>query len=366
MKFSLLFELQMPKPWSAGAERDCYMQALDQIKLADEVGFHTTWSVEHHFLTEYAHSSAPEVFLSAVAQHTKNIRIGHGVVLLPFNYNHPLRVAERVGALDIMSNGRVEFGTGRSTTTAELGGFGIDPEGTRAQWEEGLEVVLKAWKDEPIKHDGELLSIPEREVWPKPVQKPHPPLWMAATSPDTFKIAGAKGLGVLCFQLSEKGLKLAHDNYRGAIKNAEPVGEYVNENFAALALTHCGKHADTVETGARGAQWFMQKVVEILIGLKDSDSYEYLKDMIDLDHQPKDAALEDLMQHPLIVTGGADECIEKLEKVAAYGADEIICFHQFGRVPHARIMESLQIFGEEIIPHFKASQPLSPKAAATV
>ena len=174
MKFSLLYELEMPKPWTATSERDCYKEALEQIKLADQAGFDIVWEVEHHFLTEYSHSSAPEVFLSAVSQHTKNIRMGHGVVLLPFNYNHPIRVAERVAALDIMSDGRVEFGTGRSTTMIELGGFGVNPDESREQWEEGLEVVLKAWRDQPLVHEGKRLSIPEREVWPKPIQKAAP------------------------------------------------------------------------------------------------------------------------------------------------------------------------------------------------
>jgi len=358
MKFSLVYELQMPKPWSATAERDTYMQALEQIKLADEMGFDIVWAVEHHFLTEYSHCSAPEVFLSAVAQHTKNIRIGHGVVLLPFNYNHPIRVAEKVAALDIMSNGRVEFGSGRSTTTAELGGFEVDPEQSRAQWEEGLEIVLKAWKDEPLKHSSPSMTIPAREVWPKPLQKPHPPLWMAGTSPDTFTVAGRKGLGVLCFQLTADGVALCNQNYRRAIKHAEPVGEFVNESFAALALSLCGRDKDTIEIGVGGAQWFLQKVVEILIGLRESESnsYAYLKDMIDMDHQPKDASLDELEQHPFVVTGDPEQCIRKLEGIEALGADQLITFQQMGRIPHDRVMKSIRLFGEEIIPYFKAKE----------
>jgi len=365
MKFSLLYELQMPKPWSATAERDCYMQALDQIKLADEVGFEIVWAVEHHFLTEYAHCSAPEVFLSAVAQHTQNIRIGHGVVLLPFNYNHPIRVAEKIGALDIMSNGRVEFGTGRSTTIAELGGFGVNPEQSRAEWEEGLEVVVKAFRDAPLEHDGEYLSIPPREVWPKPIQKPHPPLWMAGSQPDTFTVAGHKGLGVLCFQLTEEGVGACVQNYRSALKTAEPVGDVINDQFAALALTHCGRRPDTRTHGVEGARWFLQKVVEILIGLKDSDSYEYLKDMIDLDNQPKDATTEELEAHPFVVVGDPDHCIEKLETVEVLGMDQIITFQQMGAIPHERIMQSIQLFGDEIIPHFKnKTAPADVKAVS--
>ncbi|HZU76960.1 MAG TPA: LLM class flavin-dependent oxidoreductase, partial [Dehalococcoidia bacterium] len=127
MKFGLLYELEYARPWHPGFERDLFHQALDQIELADRVGFDYVWQVEHHFLSEYSHSSAPEVFLGAVSQRTRRIRIGHGVVLLPMAYNHPVRVAERIATLDILSNGRAEFGTGRSGTPTELGGFGIEP-----------------------------------------------------------------------------------------------------------------------------------------------------------------------------------------------------------------------------------------------
>jgi hypothetical protein len=115
MKIDLVYELEMPKPWGPDTEYNIYWEAMEQIEAADRYGFDTVWEVEHHFLEEYSHSSAPEVFLAAVAQRTHNIRIGHGVVLLPPEFNHPIRVAERVAALDIMSKGRLEFGTARTS-----------------------------------------------------------------------------------------------------------------------------------------------------------------------------------------------------------------------------------------------------------
>src|SRR5215472_16555651 len=144
MKFDLLYELQMPKPHDARSEYRCYHEALEQIVLADRLGFDTVWEVEHHFLTEFAHSSAPEVFLAAVAQRTERIRIGHGVVQIPYKFNHPVRVAERIAVLDIMSDGRVEFGTGRSTPF-EQAGFEIDVEESRAMFEESLELIPRLW-----------------------------------------------------------------------------------------------------------------------------------------------------------------------------------------------------------------------------
>ena len=154
MKFGLIYELQMQKPWEENQEYKTYHQALDQIELADKVGFDYVWEVEHHFLVEYSHSSAPEVFLAAASQRTKNIRIGHGVALCPAPFNHPIRVAERAAALDIVSDGRVDLGTGRSITEQELGGFGIDPADSRPMWEEAIEMIPKMWTNETFAWEG--------------------------------------------------------------------------------------------------------------------------------------------------------------------------------------------------------------------
>ena len=196
MKFDLLYELQMPKPHDERSEWRCYQEALEQIELADRLGYDTVWEVEHHFLTEFAHSSAPEVFLAAVAQRTKRIRLGHGVVLLPHRFNHPIRVAERVAALDILSDGRVEFGTGRSSQF-EQAGFEVDTDLSREMWQESLEMIPRMWTEDPFEHAGRFVTVPPRSILPKPLQKPHPPIWMAATSPQSWEIAGRNGIGIL-------------------------------------------------------------------------------------------------------------------------------------------------------------------------
>ena len=121
MKFGLFYEHQLPQPWGEDSELRLYQQALDQIELADRLGIDYVWEVEHHFLEEYSHSSAPEVFLAACSQRTQRIRLGHGITLMPPNYNHPARVAERIATLDLVSNGRVEWGTGESATAVEMG-----------------------------------------------------------------------------------------------------------------------------------------------------------------------------------------------------------------------------------------------------
>src|SRR5438876_6434681 len=143
MRFGLFYEHQLPRPWKEDSEQKLLSDALEQVELADRVGIDCVWEVEHHFLEEYSHSSAPEVFLAAASQRTKNIRLGHGIVQLPPGFNHPARIAERIATLDLVSHGRVEFGTGESSSQAELGGFGVDRDLKRAQWAESPDAVTR-------------------------------------------------------------------------------------------------------------------------------------------------------------------------------------------------------------------------------
>ena len=120
MKFGIFYEHQLPRPWTPDSEHELIQNALEQIEYADKIGIDYAWEVEHHFLEEYSHSSAPEVFLAACSQRTQRIRLGHGIVLMPPGYNQPARVAERIATLDLVSRGRVDWGTGESASRAEL------------------------------------------------------------------------------------------------------------------------------------------------------------------------------------------------------------------------------------------------------
>src|ERR1043166_6492661 len=172
MKFGIFYEHQLPRPWEEGAELKLFQNALDQVELADKLGIEYAWEVEHHFLEEYAHSSAPEVFLAACSQRTKRIRLGHGIVLMPPPYNHPARVAERIATLDLVSDGRVEFGSGESASIMELGGFNVPGDDKRAMWAEALEQCLNMMVMDPYPgFQGKSFSMPCRNVLPKPLQK---------------------------------------------------------------------------------------------------------------------------------------------------------------------------------------------------
>lgn len=200
MRFGMFYEHQLPRPWGETSEYQLLQDALDQIELADRLGIEYVWEVEHHFLEEYSHSSAPEVFLAAASQRTKNIRLGHGILQTSPLYNHPARTAERLATLDLLSGGRVDFGSGESTTTAELGGFNVGLAEKQEQWKEGLETVLRCLTEEPFTGvDGKWVQMPARNVVPKPMQKPHPPLWVACSRRETIMKAAEQGLGALTF-----------------------------------------------------------------------------------------------------------------------------------------------------------------------
>src|ERR671916_2548483 len=180
MRFGLFYEHQEPRPWEEGSTERLLTNALDQVELADRLGFDYVWEVEHHFLEEYSHSSAPEVFLAAASQRTERIRLAHGIVQLPPPVNHPARVAERVATLDLISDGRVDLGTGESSSAAELGGFLVDRTRKREMWEDAMPAITRMFVEEPFAGwDSEFWSMPPRNGVPKPLQKPHPPLWVA-------------------------------------------------------------------------------------------------------------------------------------------------------------------------------------------
>ena len=212
MKFGLFYEISIPRPWTPEKERTVYNNCLEQVKLADELGFEHVWAVEHHFLEEYSHCSAPELFLTACAVLTKNIQVGHGIVVCVPEFNHPIKIAEKTATLDILSGGRLHVGTGRSATWTELGGFRANPDTTKKSWDEFVRCLPKMWMQETFSYQGEFWSMPERTILPKPYQKPHPPMWVAVTSPGTEIDAADRGLGSLGlsfagFEEQEKKIK---------------------------------------------------------------------------------------------------------------------------------------------------------------
>jgi len=360
MKFGIFYEHQLPRPWTDGAELTLYQEALDQVELADRLGIDYAWEVEHHFLEEYSHSSAPEVFLAAASQRTKNIRLGHGIKLMPPGYNSPARIAEEVATLDLVSNGRVEWGTGESASRAELEGFNINPAERRAMWRETVEQVANMMAMDPYPgYQGKYFSMPVRNVVPKPAQRPHPPIWVACSNRDTIHLAAQIGIGALTFAFVDPAeAKKWVDDYYETFKNeCVPIGHTVNPNVAMVTSFSC--HPDAKEAFDRGFDGF--KFFQFGLG------HHYVFGT----HKPGrtdiwkqyEAVKAAMGPEQLDFLGGGTDGIgtpaqlrEHLSKFANAGVDQTVFIQQGGKNKHEHICESLELFAADVMPEFKAEE----------
>lgn len=361
MKFGIFYELQLPRPWGQNSERQLYHNALDQLELADRLGLDYAWEVEHHFLEEYSHSPAPEVFLGAASQRTKNIRLGHGIIQL--TTNHPARVAERVAVLDLLSNGRVEFGMGEGGSITELGPFDCDMDAKRSVWEDAVRAVMPMFQDGGWEYKGEHFTFPLRNVLPKPIQKPHPPLWVACSQLETIEMAGRRGIGALGFQFisGEAARAWVHAYYNAFTKRLDPLTDYqLNPNMALVSYFMCAETDAEARRRADGIPFFqfaLRYYSPDRIGrLRDRpapgtvclwDEYEKWK------HENPEA-------HARALSGGligSPETIRnRLRKFETSHVDQIILLNQAGKNTHEHICESLELFAKEVMPEFHANE----------
>jgi alkanesulfonate monooxygenase SsuD/methylene tetrahydromethanopterin reductase-like flavin-dependent oxidoreductase (luciferase family) len=357
MRFGIFYEHQLPRPWEEGSELRLFQDALDQVELADRLGIDHAWEVEHHFLDEYSHSSAPEVFLAAASQRTRTIRLGHGIVLMPPAYNHPARVAERIATLDLVSAGRVDWGTGESASRAELEGFGIVPGDRRAMWRETVEQAANMMVMDPYPgFQGKFFSMPCRNVLPKPVQKPHPPLWVACSNRETIHLAAQLGIGALTFAFIDpsEARHWVADYYETFRRECVPIGHAVNPNIAMVTGFSC--HRDAEEARRRGGDGF--RFFQFAL------AHHYVFGS----HTPGRTSIWDRFvavrdQLGTEVLGAGAGCIgspadlrETLRTFEEAGVDQTIFIQQSGRNRHEHICESLELFAAEVMPAFKEGE----------
>ncbi len=361
MRFGIFYEHQLPRPWNEGDEARLFHEALEQVQLADRLGYDYAWEVEHHFLEEYSHSSAPEVFLAACAALTKTIRLGHGIRQVIPNYNHPARTAEGLATLDIISNGRLDFGIGEGATRLELGGFGIPAKDKRALALEAAEQIANMLVMNPYPgFEGQGFSFPCRNIVPKPMQKPHPPMWMACTNRDTIKVAASIGVGALAFSfLDPEEAKTWAEIYYGIIKSdaCVPIGHSVNANLAMVS--NFSVHPDRAEAIRRGQEGFefFSYAVNALV------AHDVLpgRSTLFADFQKSRAASDDEIiaaRKAAAVNangiGTPEDIREHIKGFQAAGVDQVIFMQQAGRNRHEHICESLELFAAEVMPAFKA------------
>ncbi|MEA2446456.1 MAG: hypothetical protein QOK47_93, partial [Actinomycetota bacterium] len=372
MRFGLFYEHQMPRPWREGAEGELLRNALDQIELADRIGIDYVWEVEHHYLEEYSHSSAPEVFLAAASQRTKRIRLGHGIVQLPPAFNHPARIAERAATLDLVSNGRVDLGTGEASSQMELGGFGVDREQKRAQWTEALDVITRMFVEEPFAgYDGDFISVPQRNVVPKPQQKPHPPLWVACSRRETILMAAEKGIGALSFSFVEpEDAKEWVDDYYAIIESEKcvPAGFDVNANLSVVVPMFCHEDEDTaIKRGIDGGHFFGYSLAHYYVFgehrpgrtnvwdefQEHRNKFGFAREIVRAEGETLGVKLlEQGLGSMRGAVGTPKQIIDLIERYEAAGVDQVIFVAQCGNNVHEEVCESLELFGKEVLPRF--------------
>jgi alkanesulfonate monooxygenase SsuD/methylene tetrahydromethanopterin reductase-like flavin-dependent oxidoreductase (luciferase family) len=365
MKFGIFYEHQLPKPWTEGLELQLFQDALDQVELADKLGIDYAWEVEHHFLEEYSHSSSPEIFLAAASQRTKNIRLGHGIRQVITNYNHPARTAECIATLDLVSNGRVDFGTGESSANLELGGFNIPVDSKREQYLEATEEICNMLVMDPYPgFEGKYFDMPCRNIVPKPVQKPHPPVWVACSNRETIKMAARLGIGALTFAFVDP-LEAKHwvDEYYNIIKSDEcvPIGHAVNANICMV--TSFSLHQDREEAINRGLEGFefFGYALGSLYGFGEhkpgrENLFKEFREMRDkkLEETPIDMTRSLSAERGGI--GTPEDMREHLKKFEQVGVDQVTFIQQAGMNKHEHICESLELFAAEVMPEFKARE----------
>ncbi len=364
MKFGIFFELSVPRPWDREAERTVYERALEQVRLADELGFDQVWAVEHHFLEEYSHCSAPEIFLTACAVLTRNIRIGHGIVVCVPQFNHPVRIAERAAVLDIISGGRLEMGTGRSATWTELAGFQANPDDTKKTWDEFVRCLPKMWTEERFSHEGSAFSMPKRAILPKPYQKPHPPMWVAVTSPGTELDAADRGLGSLGLTFGgfeEQEKKIAE--YRRRIQSCEPVGAFVNEQVNTINFLSCHEDRETgIETGQRLVGTFNYLASQLLSAREayPSRSYPSLGLLPQLRQEASGPGEGGRVPEGICI-GDPDRIVEVAKRWESIGVDRItFLLNAIETIPQEQVLASLRLFAREVMPKFERASAAIP------
>ena len=401
MILDIFNELQSAADARSLDARQLLADTLEQARLADELGYGCWWSVEHHTSPEFSMSSAPDLWLAVLSQHTRRIRLGTAGILSPFEINHPVRVAERAAFIDVLSDGRLELGLARSGG-AEWETFGVDPATTTDSLEEALRMLPRIWAPGEFEWKSELTTVPPREFVPKPVQSPHPPLWQTVSTPVSSERAGRLGVGLLA------AAPLATLEYireqiaaydRGLAACVNPAGARINAQRAVFVLVHCGEtRREVVESrAAEAALWFMNaapytfrvardnwfNIVRgsatqsaagspALEGPERPPTPEELADpnpTIRLLHRQRaglpidpEEALAAVEVIPTAVIGDVDHCRQKLRAIQALGVDRLLCLMQFGPLPQPRVMSSLRTLGKAVLPELHGVSGIGGKS----
>lgn len=352
MKFGLMTQIQMPRPWGPNPEVQAYNNAIAQAEAADAAGFGYYWITEQHFFLEIGHSACPDMLLAAISQRTKRIRLGTSVVLM--TVNNPFAIAERIATLDVLTNGRVDFGMGRGSTHYMVEAFGVDRATERERAAEATEAVMRMFAEDPFTgYKGKFFDLPQRDVLPRVVQIPHPPLWVAASNLSSYERAGRQGVGVI--GVTRNSIAETRDAiraYRAAIRSGDRkdfIGDYPNEQVAAFALACC--HEDDRigrDIACAAARWYNGDNETALNPVRFATAGGVEAVVSKFRSRSNDQLIEDGMA----IGGNPDTVCRVVEKWAEAGMDQMIFLLQAGRITHDQVLRSIDLIGEKVIPRF--------------
>jgi alkanesulfonate monooxygenase SsuD/methylene tetrahydromethanopterin reductase-like flavin-dependent oxidoreductase (luciferase family) len=365
MRFDLFYELSVPD-FAGRGESQVFHDTLEELALADELGYTTAWLVEHHFMREYSHSSAPDLFLAAASQRTQRLRLGHGIIPLP--YHHPVQVAERVATLDVLSGGRVELGVGRGFSPREYESFGVAMADSRRLTEESLEIVRSSFCGAPVSHRGRHFRLEAVQILPRVVQRPHPPLWSAAVSPESFELAARLGIGVLVgpfkpWFMVREDIRRYREHWRRC-HGEGPAAPGQNPRVGMTLGIYC------LEDGARarriaadGITWFYRQLLDQTLPVLERlyAGYEYYRRVGRLGGLlGRATSLPVLETLGMAVVGDPVHCAKRLRALQEAGVDHVLCAIGAGVLPSAQVRESMRLIAGEVMPRFAESAPGNP------
>jgi alkanesulfonate monooxygenase SsuD/methylene tetrahydromethanopterin reductase-like flavin-dependent oxidoreductase (luciferase family) len=352
MKFGLMTQLQLPKPWTETSEREAFWHCIDQAAAGEQAGFDYFWITEQHFFIEIGHCPTPEMVLAAIGQRTTRMRLGFGVILVPLH--NPFFVAERVATLDVLSNGRCEFGAGRGTSPYVVEGLGFDPAKGRDMGREAMEAILRMLESDLFPgYEGEHYRLPPRHVIPRPVQRPHPPIWVAASALESWRYSGAQGFGCIGVTRNTPAETAPFVTaYREAIRNADAstlVARVKNDQTGVFAIS-CVDQDDRRgrDLACAAARWYYGDNDAELNRVRFATDGGLNRVSDKIAGRSNDQLIEDAMA----IGGNPDTVCRQIEQWARIGIDQFIFFLQAGHTTHDQVMRSIELIGRHVIPRF--------------
>ncbi|MCX8071494.1 MAG: LLM class flavin-dependent oxidoreductase [Candidatus Binatia bacterium] len=353
MKFGMLHLLENP---AGKTEYQVVHEQPEIPQAAEELGFDSVWPAEHHF-SEYGYCVSTALMLAALVPVTHRIRLGTGIVILPFH--NPVRVAEEFALLDLMSDGRVDFGVGRGYQPHEFRGYGVDQTQSRSLFQESLEIILQAWTKERVNFSGRHFKIEDLPVRPKPLQKPHALVWMAALSPESFVTAGEKGFNLLCAPVFGFGGRSGVENLQAHREALRRHGhDPANKQVAALIMIYVG---DSAEQAARDFAdpviWYYRTFAKYIAPppceqpIKTYEPYVGVRDMA------AQVTWEQLQMAGAVVCGSPIECVERIRQLhSLFGFTTLLCWTRLGGLDHRKVLHSMELMQRYVIPALRDLQ----------